>query len=75
MREVVLVGARRTPIGSFLGSLVDFVIIALVVFMITKLILKPQTDKPAPSKTCPECLEVIPKDARKCRMCASPVPA
>ena len=61
--------------GSFLGALVDFVIIAFVVFMITKLLLRPSTEKPAPTKTCPECLEVIPKDARKCRMCASPVPA
>jgi len=61
--------------GSFLGTVVDFVIIAFVVFMITKLLLKPPAEKPAPTKTCPECLEVIPKDARKCRMCASPVPA
>jgi large conductance mechanosensitive channel len=61
--------------GAFLGAVVDFVIIAFVIFMITKLFLKPSGDKPAPTKTCPECLEVIPKDARKCRACTSPVPA
>jgi large conductance mechanosensitive channel len=62
--------------GSFLGSVVDFVIIAFVVFMITKMLLKPAAPPPeAPTKVCPECCEVIPKGARKCRMCASPVPA
>jgi large conductance mechanosensitive channel len=61
--------------GSFLGTLIDFVIIAFVIFMITKFFLKPTGDRPAPTKTCPECLEVIPKDARKCRACTSPLPA
>jgi large conductance mechanosensitive channel len=61
--------------GNFLGTLVDFVIIAFVIFLITKLFLKPTGARPAPTKTCPECLEVIPKDARKCRACTSPVPA
>ena len=62
--------------GNFLGSIVDFLIIAAVVFFITKLFLKPpKPGEPPPTKTCPECLEVIPKNARKCRMCASPVPA
>lgn len=62
--------------GTFLGSLVDFMIVAFVVFMITKMLLKPAAaPAAAPTKVCPECCEVIPKGARKCRMCASPVPA
>ncbi|HTO92456.1 MAG TPA: large conductance mechanosensitive channel protein MscL [Candidatus Sulfotelmatobacter sp.] len=59
--------------GNFLGSVVDFVIIAFCVFMITKALLR---EKPAPgpaTKVCPECKEVIPADARKCRACASTV--
>ena len=60
--------------GQFLGSLVDFVIIAGVVFMITKMLLRPAPAAAAPaSKNCPECLEMIPAAARKCRACGSAV--
>ena len=58
--------------GAFIGAIVDFVIIAFVVFMITKMFLKPAPAAPAPpTKTCPECLETVPAGARKCRACAS----
>jgi large conductance mechanosensitive channel len=60
--------------GAFLGALVDFVIIALAVFLITKALIKPAPAPPAAeTKICPECLESVPKAARKCRACASPV--
>jgi large conductance mechanosensitive channel len=57
--------------GAFLGSVLDFVIIAFVVFLITRSMLKPAPS--APTKTCPACLEVIPKGATKCRACGSAV--
>lgn len=57
-------------LGNFLGTVVDFVIIAAVVFMITKILMKPAPA--APTKTCPECLELIPLAARRCRACGSP---
>jgi len=60
--------------GAFLGNIVDFVIIALCVFMITKAILKPAPAAPGPpTKECPECKEIIPAAARKCRACTSAV--
>jgi large conductance mechanosensitive channel len=60
--------------GAFIGAVVDFVIIAFCVFMITKALLKPAPAAPGPpSKTCPECLETVPLAARKCRACASAV--
>ena len=47
-----------------------------LVFMVGKAFLKPASAAPpAPTKTCPECMEVVPKAARKCRACASPLPA
>jgi large-conductance mechanosensitive channel len=53
---------------------VDFAIIAFVVFMVTRLLLKPEPAAPAPPmKTCPACLELIPQGARKCRACGSDV--
>ena len=66
--------ANAITYGAFLGSVVDFVIIALVVFAITKMLLKPALSAPPPAtRECPECREIIPAAARKCRACASPV--
>ena len=64
--------ANAITYGAFLGNVIDFVIVAFVVFMITKSLLKPADPAP-PSKECPECKEIIPAAARKCRACASPV--
>lgn len=58
--------------GNLVGAAIDFVIIAFVVYLLTKLIL-PQAPPPAETKTCGECLETIPKAARKCRACTSAV--
>ena len=60
--------------GAFIGSLVDFTIIAFSVFMITKMLIKPAPAPAAPpTKTCPDCLETVPAAARKCRACGSAV--
>ena len=58
--------------GDVLGNLVDFVIIAAVVFMITKALIgdEPATPPP-PSKTCGECKETVAIDARRCKWCGS----
>jgi large conductance mechanosensitive channel len=66
--------ANAITYGAFVGSVVDFVIIAFVVFVITKALLKPAPAPPGPAmKECPECRETIPAAARKCRACASAV--
>jgi len=58
--------------GHFIGTLLDFVIVALVVFMITKALLKPApAAAPAKTKTCPECLDTVPESARRCRACTA----
>ena len=66
--------ANAVTYGAFLGSVVDFVLVGLCVFLITKAILKPAPAPAAPpTKTCPECLETVPAAARKCRACTSPL--
>jgi large conductance mechanosensitive channel len=57
--------------GAFLGTVIDFVIVAFVVFLIVKWLLKPAPD--SPTKGCPYCLETVPKAATKCRACASAI--
>ena len=66
--------ANAITYGAFLGSVVDFVIIAFVVFMITRALLKPAPAAPAPpTKTCGACLELVPQAATRCRACCSPL--
>jgi large conductance mechanosensitive channel len=59
-------------VGTFVGTLVDFLIIALVIQWLTKMLVKPAPAAP-PMKNCPECREAIVADARKCKYCASAV--
>jgi large conductance mechanosensitive channel len=59
--------------GNFFGNVVDFVVIALVVYMITKALIKEAP--PVPSKTCPRCLESIAPAATKCKFCTADVGA
>jgi large conductance mechanosensitive channel len=57
--------------GTFVGTVIDFVIVAFAVFMIVRYILRPAPD--APTKVCQFCRETIPAEATKCRACASAV--
>jgi large conductance mechanosensitive channel len=59
--------------GDLIGRVVDFVIIAVVVYAITKALL-PKPGAPT-TKECSECKELIPKDARRCKACTQPQPA
>ena len=59
--------------GNFFGNVVDFIVIAFVVYMITKALIKEAP--PAPSKTCPRCLESIAPKATKCKFCTADVTA
>lgn len=60
--------------GHFIGTLLDFLIVSLVVFLIVKALVKPAPVPPAvPMKSCPECLEMIPQAARRCRACTAAV--
>lgn len=57
--------------GEVLGRLLEFGVIALVVFLVLKAFVK--APPPAPTKACPQCLETIPVAARRCRACTSEV--
>lgn len=60
--------------GTFFGNVVDFVIIALIVYMITKALIKePPAAPPPPSKTCPRCKETVAVDASRCKFCTSDI--
>lgn len=68
------VGAAVVKWGAFVQSIVDFVIIAFVIFMIVRAMNRMQ--KPAPvaaptTKECPYCFSTIPLKATRCPNCTS----
>jgi large conductance mechanosensitive channel len=70
--QITLSGANAIKYGDLIGRSIDFVIVAAVVYALTKAFLKKE-EPPAATRACPECLELIPIAARKCRACGSTV--
>jgi large conductance mechanosensitive channel len=69
-------GAPTVNYGVFLQTVLDFIIIAFVIFMLVKQVnrLKTPASPSAPTtKDCPLCLSTIPIKATKCAHCTSPV--
>jgi large conductance mechanosensitive channel len=62
-------------IGDFLGTVVDFAIVAFVVFIVMVKIVGTVNKKTVATKQCPECLETVPLAAKRCRACTSVLPA
>jgi large conductance mechanosensitive channel len=57
--------------GAFLNTLINFVIVALVVFLVARSLVK---EPPAEEvKTCPFCKEANAVDASKCKACTSAI--
>lgn len=62
----------KFKLGDFLGSVIDFVIIAAVLFLIVKKLMGLVYQAAPPNtKPCPECLENVPVAAKRCRACTS----
>ncbi len=63
-------------IGDFLGAVLDFFLIALVLFIVIRAMSRVyKREAPPATKDCPECLEKIPAAARRCRACTAQQPA
>lgn len=76
--EAVKAGAPVIKIGLFVNTVVDFLIVAAVIFLTVNKVMAMAAAKPAPAapaepatKDCPECLESVNIKARKCRHCGS----
>ncbi len=60
--------------GSFLGNVIDFLIVAFVVYLLTKALIREKpAPPPPPSKTCPRCKESIVVEATKCKFCTADI--
>jgi large conductance mechanosensitive channel len=67
-------GAATINYGVFLNTIIDFLIVAFIIFLIVKMANRLQ--KPAPAaepttKECPYCYSTIPLKAKRCPNCTS----
>jgi large conductance mechanosensitive channel len=72
-------GAATINYGLFLNNVIDFLIVALVIFLVVRAANNLQRSKPAPAapttKECPYCLSTIPIMAARCAYCTSELAA
>ena len=62
--------------GAFINSVIAFVIIAFVVWRISKMFIREEAAEPTSEmKTCPFCRELVPEEATRCRACTSDLTA
>ncbi len=68
-------GAATINYGSFISGLINFLVMAFVVFLVVKGINKLHPDHPeetpVTTKTCPYCQTEIPLEATRCPHCTS----
>jgi large conductance mechanosensitive channel len=75
LAEAKAVGAATINYGLFLNTVIDFIIVAFVIFLLVRQInrLKRQEEAlPVPTtRECPQCAMMIPLKARRCPQCTS----
>jgi len=69
-------GAPTINYGLFFSAIIDFLIVAFVIFLIVRQVnrLMPRP-APAPTRDCPLCTLTIPLSARRCPHCTSDLAA
>jgi large conductance mechanosensitive channel len=70
-------GAATMNYGLFLNTLIQFLIVALAIFLMIRQVNR-MTRKPAEAvtptmKDCPQCLSAIPREAHRCKFCTQAV--
>jgi large conductance mechanosensitive channel len=72
-------GAVTLNYGLFVNTIIDFVIVAVVIFLLVRQMNRLQTPAPAPAppatRECPLCLSTIPLKARRCPQCTADLTA
>ena len=65
-------GAATINYGNFINTVIIFIIVAFVVFLIARMLIKAPA---ATTKECPRCMMPIPLAATRCPMCTSELAA
>ena len=68
-------GAPTLNYGLFLNTVIDFLIVAFVIFLLVKQVNRLKSPAPAapppPTRDCPMCTTAIPVKAKKCPNCTA----
>jgi len=70
--------AKGIPImayGAFINDIVNFVIIAFVIFLMVKMVNRMKKQEEVSTKDCPHCLSAIPLAATRCSGCCAELKA
>ncbi len=71
-------GAAVFAYGSFIQNVIQFLIVAFVLFMVVKgmnKLRRPEPEKAPTTKICPFCKNEVPIEATRCGFCTSELPA
>lgn len=69
------VGVVKFTYGAFLSAVLNFLIVAFVLFLVVKAVNRFRKAEEAADRACPYCLTLIPKAATRCPSCTSEVTA
>jgi len=69
----ITVGAAVIKWGAFVQSIIDFLIIAFVIFLLVRAMNRMKREEPVTptTKECPHCFTTIPLKAARCPNCTS----
>lgn len=74
--EAAEAGANVLTYGKFIGAIINFLIIAVIIFFVVKAINKViKKEEPKPARKCPFCKGEVADDATRCPHCTSEIPA
>ena len=76
LAEAQKLGAATLNYGLFINAVVNFLIIALVIFLVVRAANRLQALQAAPAaapttRDCPQCLSIVPLKALRCAHCTS----
>ncbi|HKP55039.1 MAG TPA: large conductance mechanosensitive channel protein MscL [Chloroflexia bacterium] len=69
--EAQAAGASGIYYGQFLNTVITFLVLAFVMFLLVKAYNSTKPDKATTTKECPFCLSTIPIGASRCPSCTS----
>ena len=75
LAEAKAAGAATINYGLFINSIIDFIIVAFVIFLVVKQINKMRKPVVVATKECPYCISLVPPQATRCPACTSELKA